>query len=64
VQYQLGFSDSEENRLKIVRFLLGSYFPDVPRQAMLDLFEPHMQAGQIRMQLVHEQFTIWRDGDR
>jgi len=64
VQYQLSFPDSEENRLKILRFLLGSYFSDVPRQAMLDLFEPHMQAGQIWMQLVHEHLVIWRDDDR
>jgi hypothetical protein len=64
VQYQLGFSDSEENRLKIVRFLLRSYFREIPGQAMLDMFNPYAQSGQIRMQLVHEQFTIWRDGDR
>ncbi len=61
MQYGLGFSDSEENRIKIMRFLLGGYFPDVAHQAMLDMCNPYVRSGQTRMQLVHEQFIIWRD---
>ena len=58
IQYELVFPDAEENRLKILRFLLGSYFEEVPRLAMLDLFTPYAHGGQIVIQTVHEQFVI------
>jgi trans-aconitate 2-methyltransferase len=58
VRYELAFADTEENRLKILRFLMGSYFPQMPRQALLDLFAPYAQAGHIRMAIVHEQFVV------
>jgi len=60
----LVFPDAEENRLKILRFLLGSYFDEVPRQAMVDLFNPYAHAGRIVIQTVHEQFVIWRQEKR
>jgi hypothetical protein len=50
VQYELAFPDSEENRLRILRFLLGGYFDEVPRQAMVDLFDSYAHAGQIVIQ--------------
>ncbi len=58
IWYELIFPDSEENRLRILRFLLGSYFDEVPRQAMVDLFNPYAHAGRIVIQTVHEQFVI------
>jgi SAM-dependent methyltransferase len=58
IQYELVFADAEENRVKILRFLLGSYFAEVPRQAMVELFTPYAQAGRIVIQTVHEQFVI------
>lgn len=58
IQYELVFPDMEENRLKIMRFLLGSYFDEVPRQAMVDLFTPYAHAGQIVILTMHEQFVI------
>ncbi|HKA56418.1 MAG TPA: class I SAM-dependent methyltransferase [Candidatus Binatia bacterium] len=58
IHYELAFPDAEENRVKILRFLLGSYFAEVPRQAMVELFTPYAQAGRIVMQTVHEQFVI------
>ena len=64
IQYELVFPDSEENRLKILRFLLGSYFDEVPRQAMVDLFNPYAHAGRIVIQTVHEQFVIRHQGKR
>jgi trans-aconitate 2-methyltransferase len=58
VPYVLSFPDSAEHRLKILRFLLGNYFAEVPRQAMLDLFEPFAHRGTIVMPIVHEQYAI------
>ena len=58
IQYQLVFPDGEENRMKIMRFLLGGYFDEVPRQPMVDLFDPYAHAGQIVILTVHEQFVI------
>jgi SAM-dependent methyltransferase len=40
VQYELVFPDAEENRLRIGRFLMGDDFHAVPRQAMLQCFDP------------------------
>jgi SAM-dependent methyltransferase len=60
VHYDLSFADSAEHRLSILRFLLGSYFQRVPRQAMLDLFDPYAAGGRIAMRLVHEHFAVRR----
>jgi len=64
VQYDLVFPDSEENRLKILRFVLGDYFHEVPRQPMLDLFNVYAHADQIVIQTVHKQFIIQRQRER
>jgi SAM-dependent methyltransferase len=60
VHYELVFPDAEENRLRMGRFLMGDDFHAVPRQAMLQCFDPYAHAGQIRMQLVHKHFMIRR----
>lgn len=58
LQYELAFPDRGENRLKIMRFLLGNYFDEVPRQAMMDLFTPYADAGRITIKTGHEHFVI------
>jgi trans-aconitate 2-methyltransferase len=58
VKYELTFPDSEENRLKILRFLLGSHFPDMPRRAVLDVFNLHSVGDRIVMRIIHEHFVI------
>jgi trans-aconitate 2-methyltransferase len=63
VRYELVFADSEENRLKILRFLLGEHFPEMPRRQMLELFEPYAQNGQVTIRTGHEQFVM-RRGER
>jgi SAM-dependent methyltransferase len=60
IPYDLVFPDAEENRVKILRFLLGSYFEEVPRQTMVDLFTPYAHGGRIVIPTTHEQFVIWR----
>jgi trans-aconitate 2-methyltransferase len=58
IHYELVFPDSEENRLEIARFLMGSDYPAVPTQVMVDLFAPYSSGGRIAMQLVHKHFAV------
>jgi SAM-dependent methyltransferase len=60
VWYRLAFPDSEDNRLSMMRFLMGDYFSDVPRQAMIGLFDPYTDGQTVAMQIVHEHFVIDR----
>ena len=60
VHYELIFPDTGENRLNMGRFLMGDDFHAVPRQAMLQCFDPYAYAGQITMQLAHKHFIIQR----
>ena len=61
VTYELTFPDSKENRLRIMRFLLGGYFPEVPRSEMLAAFDPHRVAGNISMHISHRHFIVWKN---
>ncbi|MEQ8786591.1 MAG: class I SAM-dependent methyltransferase [Pirellulaceae bacterium] len=58
VSYTLEFPDAEENRLRILRFLLGSHFADVPRPPMLELFDPHAEDGRIVMRITHDHYIL------
>jgi SAM-dependent methyltransferase len=58
VHYELTFPDSEENRLTILRFLMGSHYPEVPRPPMLELFDSYAADGIVHMHITHEQFII------
>jgi len=60
VHYELVFPDAEEHRLSIGRFLLGSDYEAVPRQAILEGFDPYSNAGKIAMLLVHKHFMVRR----
>jgi SAM-dependent methyltransferase len=57
VQYDLVFPDTEENRLRISRFVLGSHFSEVPREVVLELFTPYVNAGNIAMRITHKHFV-------
>jgi SAM-dependent methyltransferase len=61
VTYDLAFPDTEENRLHIMRFLLGRHFPEVPRAEMLAAFDPHRVAGTIAMRISHRHFIVRND---
>jgi hypothetical protein len=60
VHYELVFPDAEEHRLSIGRFLLGSDYEAVPREAILESFDPYSNAGKIAMPLVHQHFVVRR----
>jgi hypothetical protein len=60
VHYELAFPDAEEHRLSIGRFLMGSDDDAVPRQAILEGFDPHSCAGKIAMPLRQKHFLVRR----
>jgi SAM-dependent methyltransferase len=60
VHYELVFPDVEEHRLSMARFLMGSDYDAVPRQALLEGFDPYSNAGKIAMPLVHKHFMVRR----
>ena len=60
VHYELVFPDTVEHRLTVMRFLLGNAYYDLSQPALLALFEPYVQNGQVAMHLVHEHFIVRR----
>lgn len=62
VHYECVFPDTEENRLRIGRFLMGSDYDTIPRQVLLEGFDSYAHAGQIAMQPVHQHFIVRRQG--
>ena len=43
-----------------MRFLLGHAYHDLSQPALLALFDPYVQNGQVAMRLVHEHFIVRR----
>ena len=58
MQYTLVFPDAAEHRLSMGRFLMGSNYDAVLRQAMLEDFDSYSNAGKIGMQIVHKDFVV------
>ncbi|MFM8441929.1 MAG: class I SAM-dependent methyltransferase [Methylococcus sp.] len=62
VRYVIRFPDTEENRLKIMRFLLGEHFGKIPRPFMLDLFTPHVVGDEVCIRTGHDHFVVRHPG--
>ncbi len=60
VPYELTFPDTEENRMRIIRFLLADHLAKMPHRPLLDLFDRYASAGQVRIQTACEHFTVRR----
>lgn len=58
VVWELAFADSGENRQKVLRFLLGGHFHDLPLDPMLRFFDAYAAGGRIRMRNLDELFVI------
>ena len=58
VAYELKFPDTEENRLRIIRFLLADHLSQMPRQPLLELFDPHSRAGEILVRTASDHYTV------
>ncbi|MDD3581368.1 MAG: methyltransferase domain-containing protein [Desulfobacca sp.] len=60
VPYQIDFSDTQENRLKILRFLLGNHFAEMDQREALKLFDAYSNDGRIVIHTFHNHYVIRR----
>jgi trans-aconitate 2-methyltransferase len=58
VPYQLTFPDTEENRMRILRFLLAEHLAELSHRPLLELFDRYVHAGQIEIRTASDHFTI------
>jgi SAM-dependent methyltransferase len=58
IAYEMAFDDTEENRLRILRFLLADYLPLLPREFLLGLFDRYSVSGRIEIRTVSEHFVV------
>jgi trans-aconitate 2-methyltransferase len=58
VRYRLSFADSEENRMKILRFLFGEHLGELPREDVLEYFEPYVSGGRVEMGTGNVQYFL------
>jgi trans-aconitate 2-methyltransferase len=58
IPYQIRFTDSGDNRLKIIRFLMGEYLGECPLEPLFSLFDEHSAAGEVRIGTRHMHFVI------
>jgi trans-aconitate 2-methyltransferase len=61
VSYELAFADDEENRTRVLRFLLGDHLAALPRRDVLDFFNPHAENGRVVVRTGHVQFAVRRE---
>jgi trans-aconitate 2-methyltransferase len=58
VPYELTFPDTNENRMRIIRFLLSKYLEKMPQRPLLDWFDRFSHAGHINIRSACDHFTI------
>jgi trans-aconitate 2-methyltransferase len=58
VPYELAFDDTEENRLKILRFLLSDHLGQMPRRMLLEMFDRYAREGRIWVRTFSEHFVV------
>jgi hypothetical protein len=58
VPYELTFPDTQENRMRIIRFLLADRLEQMPQQPLLELFDQYSRSGQINIRTASDHFTI------
>jgi SAM-dependent methyltransferase len=58
VPYELSFPDTEENRMRILRFLLAEHLAQMPLRTLLDLFDRYSHSGRIEIQTASDHYTV------
>jgi SAM-dependent methyltransferase len=58
VAYELTFPDTEENRMRIIRFLLADHLAKMPHRPLLEWFDRYSRAGEIHIRTESDHFTI------
>jgi trans-aconitate methyltransferase len=60
VGYELAFPDTAENRMRIIRFLLEKYIPELEPELLLALFDPYAEVGHVRIRTASDHYTVRR----
>jgi hypothetical protein len=60
VPYVLSFSDSVENRMRIIRFVLADHLAQLPQQLLLEWFDQFSHAGRIEIRTETDHYTLRR----
>jgi SAM-dependent methyltransferase len=58
VPYKLSFPDSDENRMRIIRFLLANHLAQMPQQLLLERFDRFSHAGRIEIRTESDHYTL------
>lgn len=58
VPFELTFPDTEENRMRIIRFLLADHLAHMPLPPLMTLFDRYSNAGQIEIRTHSDHFTL------
>jgi trans-aconitate 2-methyltransferase len=58
VPYELTFPDTEENRLRIIRFLLADHLSQMPLEPLLSMFDQYSHAGRIQIRTESDHFMV------
>lgn len=56
--YQLHFPDTVENRNRILRFLFGEFFEEIPTERRLEMFDPFVVKGDIQIATESDHYII------
>jgi SAM-dependent methyltransferase len=58
VAYELTFPDTEENRMRVIRFLLSDHLAQIPCRPLLDMFDQYSRADRIEIRTASDHFTV------
>jgi trans-aconitate 2-methyltransferase len=58
VSYEVKFQDTQENRMRMIRFLLADHLRDMPHEPLLALFDKYSHAGRIEFQSASDHYTL------
>jgi SAM-dependent methyltransferase len=58
VPYELSFPDSDENRMRIIRFVLADHLAQMPQQPLLEWFDQFSHAGRIEIHTASDHYTL------
>jgi SAM-dependent methyltransferase len=56
--YELAFADSEENRMRIIRFLLAEHLHEMPLPPLLAMFDRYSRGGEVRISTASDHYTV------
>ncbi|MCC7251756.1 methyltransferase domain-containing protein [Hyphomicrobium sp.] len=58
VSYTLTFPDTEENRMRIIRFLLADHLAEMPLPPLMEMFDRYRRGGRIEIHTDSDHFTL------